>query len=592
MAVVGNKTHITAFTVGVDYTSSQSVTNNNSTVQARLRFAVSSVGSIYVNARTVNITVGGTTKEVTMPAVNSDGGTVHYSSYATFTIPHNSDGAKSVAMQATYYVQVTINGTYRASWSTNSATVTLPDIARATTITSVGNITTASTGIAVNVSRKTSSFTHSMSLYIGSTFIADWTGSTANFTGSKTLALDATHRTRMLNAITTSTSATGKFTVRTYNGSATVGYASKNITISVDGEQVPRLSSANFSTVAETKYNLSGVTKSILAQHAGTLSYSVPWVMATGASVKNRSTTFGGTTRTASSGTFSTASSAASQNIVTKVTDSRGRTNSLTRAITVVPYSLVKLEVVYVGRPRNTNTAKHYLEVELYLTVHNFNSENKYRVRIQTKETGTSAWSTAHTVDYSGGTSRVKRTYMPSQIYDETKSYDVRIILEDELSSATSTGVLGTANYLMALGKYGVGFGKLPEGRRVLDVGGDIWDRMDRNLSETVSGLADFVNITGNFTLSEGVKSFYAYKLGRLRFFSFKYQPTKTGFTSSVILAASNDRPRTNTSVTVSTTQSTEDSARGISSYFSGILTVVTPEVPSYPMLFSCMYLV
>ena len=592
MAVVGNKTHITAFTVGVDYTSSQSVTNNNSTVQARLRFAVSSVGSIYVNARTVNITVGGTTKEVTMPAVNSDGGTVHYSSYATFTIPHNSDGTKSVAMQATYYVQVTINGTYRASWSTNSATVTLPSIARATTITSVGNITTASTGIAVNVSRKTSSFTHSMSLYIGSTFIADWTGSTANFTGSKTLALDATHRTRMLNAITTSTSATGKFTVRTYNGSATIGYASKNITISVDGEQVPTLTTANFSTVAKTKYNLSGVTKSILAQHAGTLSYSAPWVMATGASLKSRSTTFGGATRTTSSGAFSTTSSAASQNIVTKVTDSRGRTNSLTRAITVVPYSLVKLEVAYVGRPRDTNTAKHYLEVELYLTVHNFNSENKYRVRIQTKETGTSAWSTAHTVDYSGGTSRVKRTYVPSQTYDETKSYDVRIILEDELSSATSTGVLGTANYLMALGKYGVGFGKLPEERRILDVGGDIWDRMDRNLSETVSGLADFVNITGNFTLSEGVKYFYAYKLGRLRFFSFEYKPTKTGFTSFVISAAPNDRPRTSTSVTVSTTNNTEDSARGISSYFSGGLTVVTPEVPSSRMLFSCMYFV
>lgn len=113
-----------------------------------------------------------------------------------------------------------------------------------------------------------------------------------------------------------------------------------------------------------------------------------------------------------------------------------------------------------------------------------------------------------------------------------------------------------------------------------------------QNIKEEFSDLADLVNITGDFTLSEGVTDFYAYKLGRLRFFKFYYQPTETGFTKKVIIT-SKHIPRLTTSVTVSTTKRPPDSAIGISSYFiaDGNLTVVTPEVPSSPMLFTCVYL-
>lgn len=481
----------------------QSVANNSTPFTYTIKIRrVNNWNDNFIGNADVTFTMGGTSVvSITNKwwSIHGDTITKEYTlASGSFNVYHDSDGKKTAAI----YVRVDPNvSNVGGSWGTAevmtiSKSLTLPTIPRATTITSVGNITTASTGIAVNISRKSTSFTHSMNLYIGSTFIAEWTGTTANFTGSKTLALNADHRTRMLNAIPTSTSATGRFTVRTFSGSTLIGSASKNITISVDGGEFPILSAENFSTVAKTKYNISGDTKSILAQHAGTLSYSAPWVIGTGASVKSITTTFAGKSLSTSAGEFVSGLSG-NQTITTKVTDSRGWSNSLSKTFNVLPYSLVKLEVAYVGRPRDTNTAKHYLEVELYLTVHDFNSENKYRVRIQTKETGTSTWDTAHTVNYSGGTSRVKRTYVPSQIYDETKSYDVRIILDDELSSATSTGILGTANYTLVLGKTNIGVNMIPGSGKGLHVNGSIWDTNNgvRNLSNTVSNLQQNLNL-------------------------------------------------------------------------------------------------
>ena len=274
----------------------------------------------------------------------------------SFNVYHDSDGKKTATI---YEVDPNVSNA-GVNWGTAEVmtinkSLTLPTIPRATTITSVGNITTASTGIAVNVSRKTSSFTHSMNLYIGSTFIAEWSGSTANFNGSKTLPLDTTHRTRMLNAIKTSTSATGRFAVRTFSGSTTIGYSTKNITISVHSGAVPTLTSSKFTTTVETKYNLSGITKAILVQH-GVLCLFSPWVMATGASVKSRTTTFAGKSLSTSAGAFVSGSSG-NQTITTKVTDSRGRSGSLSKTFNVLPYSPAKLEGGLYGRPRDTNTA-------------------------------------------------------------------------------------------------------------------------------------------------------------------------------------------------------------------------------------------
>ena len=102
----------------------------------------------------------------------------------------------------------------------------------------------------------------------------------------------------------------------------------------------------------------------------------------------------------------------------------------------------------------------------------------------------------------------------------------------------------------------------------------------------------DFADISSGFSFASGVTSFYAYKFGRVVFLRFDYQPTETGFNYNVVTTTLY-RPSLRTAVTVATSQSTLDSARGITSLFltTGELRVVAPEVPGNPMLFTCVYL-
>ncbi len=117
-------------------------------------------------------------------------------------------------------------------------------------------------------------------------------------------------------------------------------------------------------------------------------------------------------------------------------------------------------------------------------------------------------------------------------------------------------------------------------------------DAIDQNFT-AVAGNIDFADITSGFSLDSGVTNFCAYKFGRVAFLRFDYQPTGTGFNKNVVTTTLY-RPYLRTAVTVGTSHSPLDSARGISSLFltTGELRVVVPEVPGNPMLFTCMYLI
>lgn len=596
MAIVGSRTYLKYFTVFIDYTIAQSIPANTSTIRARIGFTAGVYGAITVNQRDCSVTVAGTTKTVAMPSANSDfnSSNTFYSSWAEFSVPHNSDGTKTISMSGVYNVQATINGTYYGSWGTNSASVTLPKIPRGSVLTGVNSITTDSTGLTVKIDKKLSSAYHYINLYIGSTRITGW--SNYHSGGTVTLPLSLEDRRKMLAVMPSSTSGTISVGLFTYPTSSLSGEmigtpSRKTATVTVASSERPSITDTGYNSY--TRFNLSGKTLSPLVQNVGRVNFEFRASASYGTSIKTALSTFCGNSSSANPGSF-TPSRSGRQSLVSKATDKRGRTTTKTANFTVLPYSQPELRLVYVGRPRDSNTEKHYIQVEINTKVASVMQDstelNRYQVIIQTREVGASSWDTVLTETYTA-TGQATRTYTPSQIYDETKSFDVRVLLQDEFRTVTAVSKVGTANYLMALGKHGVGVGKLPEGRRVLDVGGDIWDRMDRNLSDTVSDLTSLIDITGDFTLSEGVTSLYAYKLGHLRFLKFEYQPTKTGFTQNVI-TTSKHKPRLHTSVTVSTRYSTTDSARGISSYFDsdGQLTVVTPEVPSYPMLFSCMY--
>lgn len=170
------------------------------------------------------------------------GVTVQNKFTGTTNVTHNSDGTKSITVKAKY-----VDSTAHPSLKDNECSVgmTLSTIPRATEIVSFSNFNTTSTSISVNLSRKSTAFTHDVSLKIGSTTCASWNG-VAAFNGAGTFALSTTQRNNLLNALTSSqASATATLTVVTKSGSTTVGTKTATATYTASPTTITSFSAFN-----------------------------------------------------------------------------------------------------------------------------------------------------------------------------------------------------------------------------------------------------------------------------------------------------------------------------------------------------------
>lgn len=131
---------------------------------------------------------------------------------ATLTIPHNSDGTKTITLQGAF---TTISGTWAITGGSASKSITLPTIARGTELTAVSNryYGFAST---FTLSRKSSGFREQVTMTSGSTTLTLKTTSTADANFSYTLNRSYTPNTASPSA------STWTISVKTYNGSTLI----------------------------------------------------------------------------------------------------------------------------------------------------------------------------------------------------------------------------------------------------------------------------------------------------------------------------------------------------------------------------------
>ena len=176
--------HSGHYVLRVDWTQTKNVSANTSTITAKAYLV--NDWSLSINARSDNkVTIDGTAQTYASPAISSTG--THLLGTVTQTVNHGSDGTKSLAMSAVFYIRATLSGTYYES-ITASANITLDSIARASTV-SASNVEMGS-AITIAVSRASSSFTHTLTYAFGSATgtIATKTTSTSVF-WTPTLAL-------------------------------------------------------------------------------------------------------------------------------------------------------------------------------------------------------------------------------------------------------------------------------------------------------------------------------------------------------------------------------------------------------------------
>lgn len=433
---------------------SQSVANNTSTVTAKVQLV--STGSSYtINSsasKSGSLTINGTKYTFTFTAALSGSQTKTLFT-KTVTVSHSADGTKTCSFSATCGINVTLSGTYYGD-ITASGSGTFDTIARASTISSVTSSVAinGTNAVTVNITRASSSFTHTVVFTFGS-----YTKTTTGVGTSTSYAIPLS----WMNAIPNATSGTAKVTVTTYSGSTKIGSAvSKNFTVTVPSTVVPTISSV---AVADTTTNQS--TYGNMVQNKSKAIFTITAAGAYSSTISAYKTVFEGKTYTGATPTTSVITGSGTVTATITITDSRGRTASTTKSWTVVAYSAPKIVSFQGFRCLADGTENYegtYLSAAVNFSISSVNAKNAASYSIEYKLQSATTWTTLT----SGSVYALNTTIISaSGAFGIDNSYDIRLSLTDSFTTVRSIFEIPTAFTLLDFNANGkaLAFGKVSE---------------------------------------------------------------------------------------------------------------------------------
>ena len=307
--------------------------NNNTSVVNVTAYLDKLSGSGYYSSdgKPWNIKIDGST-------VASGNKTYDFRNYKTLTlgsgsktITHNSDGSKSVAVSAYFS-----SSPYLGS-ATVSATFKLTTIARASSISSITGGSELNQQVTVNISRKSTSFTHKVEYsYAGSPYNTASTNAPDSYSFTPPISL--------ASYVPNSTSGTLTVRVTTYNGSTQIGSAATATkTLNVPASVVPTMSTPSVTRIDNGVPSDWGV----YVQSFSKATVSMTGVAgAYGSTIRSYSITGGGLNTNTSSATTGVLNTSGTITFTCTVIDSRGRSVSKPASINVVAYSPPSLSLV------------------------------------------------------------------------------------------------------------------------------------------------------------------------------------------------------------------------------------------------------
>lgn len=456
-----------------------SYTLTSSSYEGRqLRLYCTQTQNVANNTSTINWTLyseGGSAKYYTVgpTTVTINGTQVYYKARASYstqsfpastgsvsgstTVSHNNDGSKSISVSLTTAI-------YTSSTSTSSGTWTLDSIPRASSISSISGNTIGSS-ITINISRNVSSFTHQVWYRLNSS--GDWVNLGTGYGTSCTF----TPPMSLCNSIPNSTSGILNLCVRTLSGSTMIGSdVYKDITVYVPSSVVPSVSSVSVTEATSGLASKFG----FYIQNKSTLKVSISASGSYSSSIRSYSTTFNGVTYSGSSFTTGTINNSGSLNMVTTVTDSRGRTASRTTSVSLTAYSNPSVSAFSVYRANSSGTAGNagtYLKMDFAFGITSLSSKNSKTYTIEYKAQSASAWTTLTTVtptDYSASSSYLSS----SGILDMATTYDVRFTVSDYFTGSSISRTISTTAtaFNVRADETGVAVGKMSELGDTFDV--------------------------------------------------------------------------------------------------------------------------
>lgn len=317
MASIYGAKSSTGWQLRLDYSVSQSIADNKSTLSLTLYIYDGTGESYNLDANSCYYTLQGT--KVYNPYRYNSRGWYKLGS-KSITVAHNNMGKGSVGLSADWHSGFT--SSYTPSSLTVSGTVNLPDIPRASSVSASG-LVLGSAGTLV-VTRVVSTFTHTIKLKCGSA------AQVTVVTKSSATSIPYTPPLDWAVQNTSGTSVNIAAEITTYNGDTVVGTNTTTLTAFIPASVKPTLSvSLSDTSGYQPTYGWVQGKSSLKATFSAAGSY--------GSTIKAKSLTIGGKAASPDGANALTGSGAMA--VVATVTDSRGRTASVTKNITVNAYS-------------------------------------------------------------------------------------------------------------------------------------------------------------------------------------------------------------------------------------------------------------
>ena len=443
-----------------------------------------------VSCSVSNITANGFTISASSSATSdiwqySLNGGSSWTQFSTTAGTSASITLSSLSPNTTYSVRVRARKRTNQVYGTSS-TVSAKTLGGAV-ILSCGNFTAdASTvNLSLRVTVYNAAYTNYITIKNGSTTYLSLTGRTwAAGTASRTITLTPAERTTLLNAMTSLKSFTATIELVTKSGNTQIGNASTcTCTISTtEANSGPTLSGFTFADSYSTTTAITG-NDQVLIQSYSRLTVTPGTATAkNGASIVSYSAVCSGVTKSNTTGaalSLGTIGTSGTRDITLTVTDSRGYTASVTKSVTVVPYSKPKVNSVSLRRTNEIET-----EMQLVfngsisaITVDGAQKNSLLYVRYRYKLTSATSYNAYTSILASVTASGTSFSFSNLELcnLNAEASYDFHLQIRDKLNSLTSLDlyfVVPQGTPLVALRKKMVGI-NTPNPAAALHVVGD-----------------------------------------------------------------------------------------------------------------------
>ena len=318
--------------------------------------------------------------------------------------------------------------------------------------------------VTISTNRLSPSSTHTILYSFGgaSGTIASDVGDSVMWTPSISLAAQIPSATAGLCTIT----------CQTYYSGVLTGSKTCSIILNVPASVVPTISNVAYSeAVAGLAAQFSG-----FVQNKSMLAVSITAAGTQGSTITSYRSTLNSGTYTLSSFTTGLLAIAGNNTLTVTVTDSRGRTASTTRAITVLSYTVPALTLFTAYRSSSGSTAPqtdgNRVRISTSASASSVSSKNTMSCLVFYKRSSESVWTPATTLTPSNYAVSATSLLLP-QTFDTLSSYDLMIRVTDYFHTIEQAVSIGTKQVMMDFYRdgNGIAFGKVAENSEKVEFG-------------------------------------------------------------------------------------------------------------------------